>query len=637
MRTSSLALVVISLLSGCGGNSPNDIYPNRAPVITPVNGPDSFLLFPNPQLQADGTLQTNSVEYARAYYAAIDPLNQRSTLAGFKSVNGFGNGTGTELNATFGDSRDLGYGRRMTARKNADGTVAFLVGNYLVNSAGVYGYSTLNLDAAVVQDPKWHKGTSAIEFSPSSTGGISFAKFYSFDAAGNRVFSLDLDGRGAKAVPTTCLSCHGGRADPLTPAAGSPTGLALFAVQSNSASLARGDAQAHLHALEVDVLDFSTAAGYSRAAQEATLKAINKIILGTYPIPLATTFTEDAGRRIATANEWQGTAANLIKNAYGGDGLPNTSYRDTYLPADWQANGQSTLYQASLVPACRACHILRGTKNQADLDFDTLAKFTSYAARIKQHVVDRGDMPLAKIVADQFYATSMANNMALFLASAPLAFVSQDSAGNALRAGRPIADAGPDRVIATGATQLSAAASLFSTAYQWSFISNPSGATLNNPNSVNPIFTATVNGTYVLQLISSKGAAVSAPKTLTLVVNSALSPMPSAIRFANIKTVLQGTCAGCHVANGAAPISYDNIDRNGDGAINATDDAWLYAEVRGRINFTDIESSQLLRKPSGEHHNGGLQTGFDATTLAGNTLRINYDLFLNWALNGAPQ
>ncbi len=637
MRASYLALILLTLLNGCGGSSPNDVYPNTPPAIKPSNGPDRFLLFPNPQLQADGTLQTNSAEYARAYYAAIDPLNQRSTLAGFKSVNGFGSGTGTELAATFGDSRDLGYGRRMTARKNTDGTVAFLVGNYLVNTAGVYGYSSLNLDAAVVQDAKWHKGTSAIEFSPASTGGMSFTKFYSFDAAGNRVLSLDLDGRGAKTVPTTCLSCHGGRADPLTPALGSPTGLALFPVQSNSASMARGDAQAHLHALEVDALDFSNAPGYSRAAQEATLKAINKIILSTYPIPATTTFAEDAGRRIATTNEWQGTAANLIKNAYGGDGLPNASYHDTYLPADWQANGQSTLYQNSVVPACRACHILRGTNNQADLDFDTLTKFTSYAMRVKEHVIDRGDMPLAKIVADKFYATSMANNMALFLASAPLAFVSQDSAGNSLKAGRPIADTDPDRVIPLGATQLSAAASLFSTGYQWSFISNPGAATLSNPNLINPTFTASINGTYVLQLITSQGTQVSAPKTLTLVVNSALTPLPSAIRFADIKLVLQGTCLACHVANGAAPISYDNIDRNGDGSIDATDDAWLYAEVRGRINFTDIESSQLLRKPSGEHHNGGLQTGFDSTTAAGNTLRSNYDLFLNWILNGAPQ
>ncbi|MGZ8256908.1 MAG: hypothetical protein ACXW1C_03580, partial [Gallionella sp.] len=370
---------------------------------------------------------------------------------------------------------------------------------------------------------------------------------------------------------------------------------------------------------------------------ETTLKAINKMILSTYPIPAATVFTEDAGRRIATANEWQGTAANVIKNAYGGDGLPNATYRDTYLPADWLANGQSTLYQASVVPACRACHILRGTNNQADLDFDSLAKFTSYAARIKEHVVDRGDMPLAKIVADKFYASSMANNMALFLASAPLAFVTQDGAGNSLKAGRPIADTDPDRVVPLGATQLSAAASLFSDSYQWSFISNSGGATLSNANSINPIFTATVNGSYVLQLITTKGAAVSSPKTLTLVVNSALLPLPSAIRFANIKPVLQGSCVGCHVVNGAAPISYDNVDRNDDGLTNATDDAWLYAEVRGRINFSDIESSQLLRKPSGEHHNGGLQTGFDSTAAPGNALRNNYDLFLNWALNGAPQ
>ena len=85
------------------------------------------------------------------------------------------------------------------------------------------------------------------------------------------------------------------------------------------------------------------------------------------------------------------------------------------------------------------------------------------------------------------------------------------------------------------------------------------------------------------------------------------------------------------------PIVYDDLDRNGDGTVDATDDLWFYTELRGRINFTDVIASPLLRKPSGKHHAGGLLGGFDTSKAPGDPLRANYDLFLNWILNGAPQ
>ena len=82
---------------------------------------------------------------------------------------------------------------------------------------------------------------------------------------------------------------------------------------------------------------------------------------------------------------------------------------------------------------------------------------------------------------------------------------------------------------------------------------------------------------------------------------------------------------------------YADYDRNGDGVIDATDTAWLYAEVRSRLNFTDIVASPLLRKPSNNHHFGGLQDGFDTSKVPGDPARVNYDLILDWILSGAPQ
>lgn len=637
------AIVLSACGGGGGGGTSADINPKADPEPAAVAGPDSFLLFPNPQVQADGTVQMNTAAYQQAYYAAIDPNNAKDTLAKWKAANGWDSGTGTQITVVFGDKKDLGYGRRMNARRNADGTLAFYVENYLIKNNGAYAYSTLNLDAAVARDTQWMVGVNAIEFSPGPNGGVPFPKFYNFNAVtGQRAVFVDLDGRGDKAMPGPCISCHGGRGDALMPA--DATGKQKFNLVQNGVSQARGDVQAHMHHFEVDSFDFSSTPGFTRADLEPAIKTINKWILCTYPLPAPSTAPEDACRRPAGPAEWQGTAADLIKSAYGGDGLPNATYSDNYVPASWVNAGQSTLYKEVVAPSCRTCHVMRGTALQSDLDFTSYEKFRDYSDRIKAHILDRGNMPLAKIVYDAFYGSTRPELMATFLQDQ--GYTARSSNGAALRPGRPIADPGPARVVKQGATALSARGSLFATAYQWSIVSGPTGgATLTNAATASPTFTATANGTYVLQLIASAGSTQSVPAQLTIVVNDQLTPAPSAIRFADIKAVLQSnlagcTAAGCHSVGGgtaaSAPVLYTEVDRNGDGVIDATDDQWFYTEVRSRINFTDLAASPLLRKPSNHHHNGLLRPGFDASKQPGETARANYDLFLNWILNGAP-
>ncbi len=634
----TMAFAAVAALGGCGGGgSPGDTRPGQeTPIVT--EGPKSFLLFPNPQQQADGSLQMDTPGYAEAYYRAIDPMNARDTLAKWKATNGFETGTGTEINVVFGDRRDLGYGRRMYARQNPDGTLAFYVENYLIEAGAGYAYSPLNLDAAIVRDTRWMVGINGIEFSPGPEGGVSFPKFYNFSPAGERQLAVDLDGQGAKAMPGLCISCHGGRGDPLTPP--DSTGKPRFPRVENSVSQHRGDVQARMHAFEPDVFDFSvTRAGFTRAEQEASIKTINRMILCTYPLAVPSSAPEDACRRAAGASEWQGTSAAVIKAAYGGDGLPNAQFVDDFVPLSWQAAGQSTLYKEVVVPSCRACHIVRGTAAQSDLDFNSYEKFVAYSERIKAHVIDRGNMPLAKIVYDAFWGSARPQLLATFLQAQ--GFAVRDTAGAVLRPGRPIADPGPDRVVLPGATPLSASGSLFATSYAWSIVSGPAGASVTGANSAQATFNASADGTYGVQLVASNGSAASAPVQVQLVVRAALTPAPTAIRFADIKAVLQGPCVQCHSPTGTPPLPpvfYTNEDRNGDGTVgDAIDDLWFYSEVRGRINFTDIAASPLLRKPSGKHHKGALVAGFNASAAPGDAARARYDLFLNWILNGAPQ
>jgi hypothetical protein len=650
------AFALAALLCACTQQDTSD------PAAQAVTGPNSFLLFPNPQKQDDGTLQTDSVAYAQAYYAAIDPLNTKDTLAKWMNANGFGTG-GTEVTVVFGDTRDLGYGRRMTFRRNVNGTIAAMVENYLAYTVADYTYSSINLDAAVVRDQRWHVGTNGIEFS-LAPNGQTFAKFFTFNpTTGERLLTASLDGRGQKAMPGICISCHGGRADPLTPVGGFPR---------------EGNTRARLQPLHVDSFGFSSTAGYLRSDQEASLKTINQLVLCTYPLPAATAFPEDSCRSVVSfdefGNQWQSTAAEMIKSWYGGNGMPSPTFSDTYLPnPGWV--GQEALYNGVVAPNCRVCHILRGTANQDDIDFMSFSKFQGYADRIKAHVFDRGNMPLAKIINQRFWSSNAPELLANFLGNN--GFNVRDSSGAVLRPGRPLADPGPDRPTTVPVT-LSGANSLFASTYSWSIVSKEPGSspTLTNANSATPVFNANLNGTYVLQLVVGNGSASSSPEQVALTVNSGLSPAPSAIRFSHIRGILQSPalpCTGCHtdIAStgpngtppfeptccGTPPIFYTDYNRGGafsagtagDGVYAANagdDDYWFYKALRGRVNLTDVIASPLLRKPTGHHHNGGHVLDFNSTTPCtapcsgfatyGDFYRAQYDTFVNWMVNGAP-
>lgn len=635
----AVTLLMTVMLTACGGgggkgegaSSSGSSSSSLAFPLNIVVANAKFLLFPNPQRdgfvgeqEVDELDQTNTTAYATAYYAAIDAGNERLTKTAWMTKNGFSSGSGTELRVVFGDQKDLGYGRRMTARQSTDGSLAFFVDNYLVDVGGGYAYSSLNVDAAVVQSAQRFVSTSAIEYSdldgPGGVNGPKFVKFYVFDTSGNRKLLVDQDGLGEKAMPLICVSCHGGRADRLTAAN-------LFPVVGNAASQQAGDTTSRLQVLKVHTFDFSaltdptTSSVRTRVSQEAAMKTINQWIHDTYAN------TGD--------NEWDGAVAQAaIAAAYGGAGFPSATYGDTaaqaFLPNDWAT--QPTLYQSAVSPACMTCHILRGTKNQNDISFATFAQFSGYADRIKAHVFDRGNMPLVNLVFNEFWKTG--SNMPQLLASVPT--ISALGATASLKPGRPIADPGPNRYVRQGTLALTAINSLYASSFSWSLVSNPgngasfTGSTSGTSTSLN--FAA--DGTYVVRLTAS-GNGLTGSKDITVLVDNAAAPAPGTLNFTTIQGVFTGagcTGGGCHSGTltdpGHPPLSYVA----GDYASTAE----FLNTVRSRINFTDVVASPLLRKPSGNHHGGALVAGFDTNNPIGNVSRDNYDLFVEWIMAGAP-
>ncbi|MBI3530045.1 MAG: hypothetical protein HY067_19025 [Betaproteobacteria bacterium] len=628
-----------ALLGGCTqGNSGDEAAAGTAAV--PL-GLDRFLLFPNPIVEPSGNFQTDTNAFAQAYYAAVDPFSERNTLASWKNKNQFGTGA-QEFVAVFRDVRDLGYGRRMTGRRNSDGSIAFFVENYNVSNVPG-GYSQVNVDAAVVRDPTWHVGTNAIEWSPAQCTAsdssdcditVNFTKYFNFDpTTGQRQNTLNLDGRGLKSMPGICISCHGGRADPLTP-------QSTYALVENALSRKRGDVQARLQAFNVDSFEWATTPGFTRADQESVLKIFNEWVLCSYPgggtvnVPGGTCTRPTAG-----ANEWQGTAAALIQNWYGGAALPNAQFSDTYLPAGWNTGATNVqLYQQVVAPFCRTCHLLRGTANQSDIDFDSEAKFRSYASRIKAHVFDRGNMPLAFLVYQDFWKSNGPSILASYIDSILGVGTATTSSGAAKQPGRPIAEPGPNRMVRTGFNaRLYGGDSLFATSYSWTLDASTPGAAITNPNSQTATFLSAFPNTYIVHLTVSNGAQ-SDSKTVNVVVNDTFRD-PANLRFAHVKDVLQNgsTCTTCHLPSAlpqpaaTPPIWYTDFDRNfSGGAGNSIDDDWFYSEIMGRVNLTEFGESPLLRKPTGKHHNGG--TLFDLATAGGLS---NFSIIYNWILYGA--
>ncbi|MDH3714009.1 MAG: hypothetical protein OET44_09210 [Gammaproteobacteria bacterium] len=601
----------------------------------------------------------SSRQYATAYYAKIDPNNERDTLAKWQTFNGFGTPAVVDGHVRFRDTRDLGYGRNMFFRVNANGTFASFVDNFQVQTIPGQEYSALNLEALIADDRQYHIGTNAIEYSCSDPTNCDcnanpndcFVKFFTFKSANDdglqeRALEQDLDGRGDKAVPGICVSCHGGNTlvpEPLAP---------------NKITFPNGgDTNSTLQLLELDTFEFGTGSGLSRASQEADFKTLNTAIYCTYPGANPTVCaTVGITPPTAAAGDWQGTfARELVEGCYADD-FSEIRYGGSdgecdFVPAGWRPDpgdgnppaGADQLFLNVVGPHCVVCHVRHGSDlgtelnaglGGKDIDFSTWDKFISYADQIERLVFDEGNMPLALLNYNVFWADP---NKSALLGSFLPGFRHGNSDGTTQVPGDPVADPGPDRVT-TVPIRLSAAASHFSDSFKWQIITSPAGSVpvLSNPLTVRPTFTTDLDGEYQLRLTAANGERVNTA-VATITVDSTLMPASGDLTFdTDISPMLEANCSNntCHqedTGNGGiegVPVFWNATD-TGQSADK------FYREALARVNFADPEESLILRKPSGSYHYGGQQAidaGFDVDDV---NARDNYDMLLNWILAGA--
>lgn len=652
MRTLYDVILVTSfiiLLLGCsnGGDNNSHVDDNNSSVdeVT-LSTPDSFLKFFD-QYDDPGL---GAVIYAQAYYAAIDPGNKRDTLNKF--ISHHKNDGSDWIHVIFRDTKDLGYGRDMYMREhiNEHGCpeIAFYVRNFVVAPVPGFDYGPLNLEAAIKNDTHFHFGTNAIEVSRADDDvectGPRFVKLFTYAPTGERVLFADLDGRGVKAMPQICVSCHGGILRPLDSNRNFTTTYAD--------DTAIGDTKSRLMPFSVDTFEFSNIPGFTRAATEQNLKIMNDTILSTY---VATENPQGS-----TAGEWQGTFARDILEGHYTDpasGQPSQTYISGFVPDGWKSSmvadrpaNTDRLYREVVSDHCIICHAGRGTnlgpesnslpnRQGMDIDFETWEKFASYAEDIARLVFDEGRMPLSLLNFETFWEDPdkpalLAAFIAPLVSDFNTKYVNAD--GSIKRPGRPIAHAGLDRLIPPNIPiTLNGGSSLFASQFHWEVVTRPnnSSPTLAQATSLTPVFTTDTVGTYELSLTVSNDRGRSHTDMVTLKVDARATD-PSRIKFAGVKRILQGDCVSCHAEGGAAgtgiPLWYTDVQP-------ASSSLSLYQQVKARVNLADVPHSLLLTKPAGLHHFGGQRPGFDISSPIGSPARGNYDLFVNWIYAGAPE
>ncbi len=637
---------------------------------TVIAGQDGINLCTNPvRIEYEQSTIDNEA-HAKAYYAQIDPLDTRDTLIKWKQANGFGQPCGAidpcEVHVIFRDTKDLGYGRSMFARRNDDGSMAVFVENFQVDAVPGQQYTELNLDSAIADSRQWHFGSNAIEFSTypygpgepregdlasfdTATGDAPmFTKYYTFRPVERldpsldelRLDLVDLDSRGFKSMPGPCISCHGGKSRPLLPDGTFPAPIP---------GGVPGDVQAHFQALEVHTFGFSDVAGYTRPELEAGLRFINQGVMESYRI--------QKEQYVGVQGYWDPTeTARLLKGWYGGNAdnedfddpedfiLPDNTFDESYVPPDWRPNvatgmppvGSDTLFLEVVGPNCVVCHFKRGTDKQSDIDFSSFEKFIGHASQVERFIYDKGVMPLGLLNFDAFWDNSSPGRAELLASFLP-GFSHGNEDGTVLQPGRPVAVPVAPRSANVPLT-ISAEGSPFSTQYFWRIEASPAGSspTLSDDRAMRPVFNTDMNGDYTVTLITYDGEGqTSEAVSINIAVSGALKRQADLSFAVDIQPVLDAECISCHAA-GAEPgvPAYWTTSQ-----VEGRD---LYKEIISRVNFLEPLESLLLRKPSGNHHFGNCRSGFDLSDTPSDCLgadndRSNYDTFLTWILQGAAR
>ena len=215
-------------------------------------------------------------------------------------------------------------------------------------------------------------------------GGAPFTRFLIFGPSGQLLPSVNLDTRREKFVPGTCVVCHGGD---------------HYAGQFPTDGAGKANIGARFLPYDEGNFLFSSAAGLTKASQEASIYHLNQNVLNTGPTV---------------------QAAELIKGWYAKGQTQNLDF----LPESWAAanNAAATDFYLNVqAHSCRGCHITQveaydweHIKNMVPGDYFESLSVCSHGTGWRNH-----SMPNSLITMNRFWLShentvSLPDQVAIF-------------------------------------------------------------------------------------------------------------------------------------------------------------------------------------------------------------------------------
>jgi hypothetical protein len=332
-------------------------------------GADHFLTFKGKDTALSACMYYRALGAVRgcdAQGGMIDPI----TLDDWKRARKFAPYTAgnTEVSALYINKMDLGLVRRMTATRTGPNDISFVV----CNNPGPEGDSQREIDSTIDTSQAGEKLVAcvAMEWSPSPgvNGGRPFTKFLTFAPDGSLLASINLDGRGEKFMPGTCVACHGG-------------------LQYNGRFPDRGNPSAFLGsgflAFDTNNYHFGSQPGLSEAEQSEAIYQLNALVAATEP-----SGTAPVNRAFAA---WY--AAGHVQDK-------------SYVPQAWQAAdavtpGAARLYREVIGVSCRTCHAAMGPRFDWDSIVLTPIRAKTHICGGTPDVAVNASMPNALVTRDR--------------------------------------------------------------------------------------------------------------------------------------------------------------------------------------------------------------------------------------------
>jgi mono/diheme cytochrome c family protein len=311
------------------------------------------------------------------------------------------NGASPELRATYVNRVDLNLVRDMHAVKNNSRDFAFYVCNYPrprstsgndVQAAIADARAGKNLIACVAMD---YSATEGTNYDATIGAYKPFTKFYVFGPGGNLISSVNLDGRGEKYVPGSCVVCHGGAGY----AGKFPRTTFPISADSNGPS---ANIEARFLPFDLGNYNFSQMTGLRKADQQLTLKQMNY-------------FVRDIEANSTGSNIASTAIMSLIDGWYANspNRFVNSDLDESYVPIGWRSTGALAaassspatapdFYRQVIARSCRTCHVAL-----PKFDWDTArpvggAHLCGGTAKLNMNA----KMANSKVTFDQFWLTA---------------------------------------------------------------------------------------------------------------------------------------------------------------------------------------------------------------------------------------